>query len=203
MSTTEIGSITVVSGPMFSGKSSFLQLRIRRALIAGRAVQVFKPELDTRPGYGGEQFVASHDGVRVDAEPVAGSAEILGRVRHDTEVVAVDEVQFLDGGIVAVAQKLADEGKEILLAGIDQDFRARPFGSIGDLMAVAEHIVKLDAVCLQCGRPATRNQRLVNGEPAPADGPTVLVGAQEHYEARCRACHVVPEPRRSAMRTVS
>lgn len=187
------GRITVISGPMFSGKSSDLQRRVRRALIAGRDVQVFTSALDDRDGYGGLEKVTTHDGRQLTAEPVRTAADLRDRVRTDAEVVAIDEVQFLDDGIVDVVQELADRGIDVVCAGIDQDYRALPFGPIGSLMAIAEGVVKLDAVCVRCGRNGTRNQRLIDGEPAPADGPTVLVGATEHYEARCRRCHEVPE----------
>src|SRR6266545_6907983 len=142
---------------MFSGKSEELIRRVRRAVIARKAVQVFKSHLDAR--YAGLYSVTSHDGLTVEAEPVDSSEEIVRRLRPATEVVAVDEVQFLDDGIVAVANTLADRGVRIILAGIDMDFRALPFGPIPTLLAVAETVDKLQAICVVCGGPASRNQR--------------------------------------------
>lgn len=184
------GWIEVISGVMFSGKSEELMRRIRRATLARKQCQVFKSHLDGR--YGGIQSVGSHDGGRIVAEPISSSLELAERVRPDTEVVAIDEVQFLDPGVVAVATSLADRGVRVIAAGTDMDFRGQPFGPIPQLLAVAEVIDKLHAICVRCGQPATRNQRLINGQPAPAEGPTIQVGGLEVYEARCRRCHVVP-----------
>ena len=175
---------------MFSGKSEELIRRVRRAVIARKAVQVFKSHLDAR--YAGLYSVTSHDGITVDAEPVDSSEEILRSIRQGTEVIAVDEAQFLDEGIVAVANTLADKGVRVMLAGIDMDFRGLPFGPMPTLLAVAEIVDKLQAICVSCGGPASRNQRLVNGQPALWDSPTIMVGGRETYEARCRHCHKVP-----------
>jgi thymidine kinase len=180
----------VITGPMFSGKSEELIRRVRRAVIARGKVQVFKSHLDAR--YTGLYSVTTHDGVTVEAEPVDSSEEIMRRIRPDTEVVAVDEVQFLDDGIVAVAHALANRGVRVILAGTDVDFRGLPFGAMPTLMCAAEVIDKLHAICMVCGGPATRNQRLVDGRPAPWDSPTIMVGGRESYEARCRHCHRVP-----------
>lgn len=184
------GWIEVITGVMFSGKSEELLRRVRRALIAERRIQVFKSHLDDR--YSGISKVTSHDGTEYTAKPISESREVVEHVRTDTEVVAVDEVQFLDDGIVTVANSLADRGCRVILAGTDMDFRGEPFGPVGKLLAVAEQIDKLHAICVRCGEPATRNQRLVNGKPAPAEGPTIKVGGMESYEARCRDCHEVP-----------
>ncbi|MBX6364342.1 MAG: thymidine kinase [Gemmatimonadetes bacterium] len=192
------GWIEVITGVMFSGKSEELIRRVRRAVLARKRVQVFKSHLDAR--YGGIQVVSTHDGGRVQAEPVQASVEVMERVRPETEVVAVDEVQFLDPGIVDVANVLADRGMRVILAGTDMDFRGQPFGPIPQLLAVAERIDKLTAICVVCGSPATRNQRLVNGVPAPAEGPTIQVGGLETYEARCRECHEVPSAARAQIR---
>jgi thymidine kinase len=175
---------------MFSGKSEELIRRVRRAILARKRVQVFKSYLDDR--YGGIQVVTSHDGGVVEAEPIQSSLELMERVRPDTEVVAVDEAQFLDEGIVGVANFLASSGVRVIIAGTDMDFRGRPFGAMGDLLAIAEKVDKLHAICVRCGELATRNQRLINGRPAPAEGPTIQVGGLESYEARCRSCHEVP-----------
>jgi thymidine kinase len=184
------GSIEVVTGVMFSGKSEELIRRIRRAVIARRRIQVFKSHLDER--YGGLFTVASHDGTEIEASPVDSSAEIFRLIASDTEIVAIDEVQFLDEGIVDVATELAARGLRVIVAGTDTDFRGEPFGSMGDLMAVAERVDKLNAICVVCGDVACRNQRLVDGHPARWDSPTIMVGGRESYEARCRHCHRVP-----------
>lgn len=184
------GSIEVIVGVMFSGKSEELIRRVRRALIARRRVQAFKSHLDDR--YGGITRISSHTGVEIEAGPVDSSAAIFRLVRPDTEVVAIDEAQFLDAGIVAVATSLAERGVRVLIAGTDTDFRGEPFGRMGELMAVAEQVEKLQAICVVCGDFACRNQRLINGRPARWDSPTIMVGGSETYEARCRRCHRVP-----------
>jgi len=194
------GWVEVISGVMFSGKSEELIRRVRRATLARKKVQVYKSHLDER--YGGVQVISSHDGGRVEAEPIQSSVEVMEHTRPDTEVVAVDEVQFLDDGIVSVANALADRGVRVILAGTDMDFRGRPFGPMGPLLAIAEKIDKLNAICVICGNPATRNQRLIDGAPAPAEGPTIQVGGLESYEARCRECHDVPSELRKQIRLI-
>ena len=189
------GWLEVVSGVMFSGKSEELLRRVRRAVLAKKRVQVFKSHLDER--YGGLQMVSTHDGGTIASEPISSSTELMERVDPATEVVAVDEVQFLDAGVVSVANALADRGVRVILAGTDMDFRGEPFGPMGALLAVAERIDKLQAICVRCGQLATRNQRLIDGHPAPAEGPTIQVGGLESYEARCRACHEVPSVNRA------
>jgi len=184
------GWIEVISGVMFSGKSEELLRRVRRALIARKRVQVFKSHLDDR--YGSVFRISSHDGQRADAIPVSSSLQIAEAVRADVDVVAIDEAQFLDEGVVRVANALADRGIRVILAGTDMDFRGEPFGPMPQLMAVAEKVDKLQAICVRCGDLATRNQRLIDGRPAPAEGPTIQVGGAETYEARCRRCHEVP-----------
>ena len=187
---TRHGSIELIAGVMFSGKSEELIRRVRRAIIARRSVQVFKSHLDAR--YAGLFHVSSHDGREVEAVPIDTSAEIFRQVRPDTEIVAIDEAQFLDEEIVTVATALAERGVRVILAGTDTDFRGEPFGSMGALMAVAEEVTKLRAICVVCGELACRNQRLVDGKPARWDSPIVMVGGHESYEARCRHCHRVP-----------
>jgi thymidine kinase len=189
------GWIEVISGVMFSGKSEELLRRVRRATLARRSVQVFKSHLDER--YGGLGSVGTHDGGRIPSEPVSSSLEVMERVRPQTQVVAIDEAQFLDAGIVEVANSLADRGVRVIIAGTDMDFRGHPFGPIGQLLAIAEKVDKLHAICVVCGQLATRNQRLIDGSPAPAEGPTIQVGGLESYEARCRECHAVPTVTRS------
>ena len=185
------GWIEVISGVMFSGKSEELIRRVRRAIIARRHVQVYKSHLDSR--YAGLYSVTSHDGTELEAAAVDSAAEIFRQVRPDTELVAIDEAQFLDRGIVAVATGLAERGLRVILAGTDTDFRGEPFGPMGDLMAVAETVDKLQAICVVCGDLACRNQRLVDGRPAAYDSPTIMIGGREAYEARCRHCHRVPK----------
>jgi thymidine kinase len=187
---TRPGWIEVIAGVMFSGKSEELVRRVRRAVIARKQVQVFKSHLDAR--YAGLYTVSTHDGGLVDAEPVDSAEAVMRALRPQTEVVAVDEVQFLDDGIVSVANDLADGGVRVVLAGIDMDFRGLPFGPMPTLLAIAEIVDKLQAICVVCGGPANRNQRLVNGQPALWDSPTIMVGGRESYEARCRHCHRVP-----------
>src|SRR5205823_6311256 len=193
---TRPGRIEVIAGVMFSGKSEELIRRVRRAVIAKNQVQVFKSHLDAR--YAGLYSISTHDGGLVEAEPVDSSDEIMTRRRPDTQVLAVDEVQFLDDGIVDVANTLADQGVRIVLAGIDMDFRGLPFGPMPALLAIAEIVDKLQAICVVCGEPASRNQRLVNGRPALWDSPTIMVGGRESYAARCS-----PPSRSASGRTCS
>ena len=184
------GWIEVISGVMFAGKSEELIRRVRRATIARRKVQVFKSHLDAR--YAGLYSVSSHDGREFEASPVDSAGEISRLVRPDTQVVAIDEAQFLDRQIVNVSTLLAGRGMRVILAGTDTDFRGEPFGSMGELMAIAELVDKLQAICVICGDPACRNQRLIDGKPARYDSPTIMIGGRESYQARCRHCHSVP-----------
>jgi thymidine kinase len=170
---------------------------VRRATLAKKEVQVFKSHLDDR--YGGLAGINTHDGGRILSEPISSSTELMERVRAGTTVVAVDEVQFLDTGVVDVANTLADRGARVILAGTDMDFRGHPFGPMPALLAIAERVDKLHAICVRCGQLATRNQRLVDGRPAAAEGPTIQVGGLETYEARCRACHQVPSEAENQM----
>ena len=179
---------------MFSGKSEELIRRLRRSLIAGKRVQIFKSSLDDR--YQGINQISTHHGSNVEAIPVSSSMAIARMTHPDTQVVGVDEAQFLDDGITDVVTMLADRGARVILAGTDLDFRGEPFGAMAQLMAVAETVEKLHAICMVCGNPASRNQRLVNGEPAAYDAPTIQVGGADSYEARCRHCHDVPAPAR-------
>jgi thymidine kinase len=183
------GSIEVICGSMFSGKTDELIRRLVRAVIARQKVQVFKPAIDVRYAV---QKVTSHAGSDFDATPVERAADLRDRVDEDATVVAIDEAQFLDSEIVPVAQELAARGVRVLIAGLDTDFRGEPFGSMPELMCKAEHISKLHAICMVCGEEASRTQRLVNGRPANYDDPVVIVGASEMYEARCRLHHEVP-----------
>lgn len=187
---TQDGWIEVISGVMFSGKSEELLRRVRRAVIARRTVQLFKSHLDDR--YGGIHSVSSHDGGSQAAIPVNTSVQIAEMIDPEARVIAIDEAQFLDAGVVKVANDLANRGRRVIVAGTDMDFRGEPFGPIPELLAIAEKIDKLHAICVLCGDVATRNQRLIDGVPAPAEGPTIQVGGAESYEARCRRCHDVP-----------
>lgn len=184
------GWMEVIAGSMFSGKTEELLRRVRRATIARKRVQVFKSHLDDR--YAGVWAVSSHDRRTFDATPVDSSEQILLRLDPMAQVIAVDEVQFLDAGIVKVVSGLADRGRRVIMAGIDTDFRGEPFGPMPQLMAMAEVVDKLHAICVLCGSPASRTQRLLEGKPASYDSPTIMVGAADSYEARCRACHQVP-----------
>ena len=183
------GSIEVVCGSMFSGKTDELIRRLIRATIAKQKVQVFKPAIDIR--YAVEK-VTSHAGSDFDATPIEKSSEILSKVEKDTTVVGIDEAQFFDPEIVDVAEALASRGIRVLVAGLDMDFRGEPFGPMPIFMSMAEHVDKLHAICMVCGDEASRTQRLVNGKPARYDDPVVIVGASELYEARCRVHHEVP-----------
>lgn len=183
------GSIEVISGSMFSGKTEELIRRLRRAAIAKQKIQVFKPAIDIR--YDAEK-VTSHAGIAFDAIPVQKSENILVMLDPATTVVGIDEAQFFDAGIVDVATKLAEKGIRVIVAGLELDFRGEPFGSMPILMAKAEAVDKLQAICIVCGEAACRTQRLVNGHPAHYDDPIVIVGAAEMYEARCRKHHEVP-----------
>ncbi|CAM4168929.1 thymidine kinase [Lederbergia lenta] len=183
------GWIEVICGSMFSGKSEELIRRVRRTQFAKQSIMVFKPQLDDRYSV---TEVVSHNGTSVMAQPIAASAEILKEVQADIDVVAIDEAQFFDEGIIEVAQQLADSGHRVIIAGLDQDFRGEPFGPMPSLMSMAEQVTKLHAVCAVCGSPASRTQRLINGKPACYGDPVILVGAAESYEARCRHHHEVP-----------
>ncbi|MBV7330375.1 thymidine kinase [Chloroflexi bacterium TSY] len=184
------GWIEIICGSMFSGKTEELLRRVRRAEIARKNVQMFKPQLDNR--YGLER-VASHNGVARDNVMVASTALcILEHIEPGTNVVAIDEVQFFDRDVADVCSELANAGKRVIAAGLDTDFRGEPFGPMPLLMAIAERVDKLHAICVTCGAPASRTQRLIDGLPTSYDAPIILVGGSESYEARCRHCHDVP-----------
>ena len=182
------GWIEVISGCMFAGKTEELIRRVRTLQYAKKDIIVVKPSIDNRYSV---TEVASHAGSRVRSVCVSSALEILQHVKPTTDVVAIDEVQFFDRDIIDVCEHLADKGVRVICAGLDRDFRAEPFGVMPELMTRAEFITKLSAVCVVCGAPATRTQRLVDGKPASYDDPIVLVGASEAYEARCRHCHTV------------
>ena len=190
------GWLEVICGPMFSGKSEEMIRRLRRAEIAGQRTVIFKPRIDDR--YDAADVV-SHAGIRMRAVPVGSVAELVEHARG-FEVVGVDEAQFFEHEIVSAALALADGGARVIAAGLDQDFRRLPFGPMPELLAHAEFVDKLQAVCHRCGGGATTTQRLVDGRPAPYSGATIVVGANEQYEARCRDCH---EPGADAIQLVA
>ena len=183
------GWIEVICGSMFCGKTEELLRRVRRAVIARQRIQVFKPAIDHRYGV---SRVASHNGLAWDSEAVSSSSEILERLKPDTTIVAIDEVQFFDEGVAGVCHQLAMRGLRVICAGLDLDFRGEPFGPMPRLMAQAELLDKLHAICVVCGAPASRTQRLIDGQPARFTEPVIVIGASEKYEARCRDCHQVP-----------
>lgn len=183
------GLVEVITGSMFSGKTDELIRRLRRARIARQKVQVFKPALDNRFS---EKKVTSHAGSEFDATPINSAADIPPCIDSDTTVVAIDEAQFFDMQIAEVVNDLAERGIRVLVGGLDTDFRGEPFGPIPVLMAQAERVDKVHAICMVCGDEASRTQRLIDGKPAKYDDPVVVVGASELYEARCRLHHEVP-----------
>lgn len=182
------GWLEVISGCMFAGKTEELIRRVHVLSYANKNILVFKPQIDNR--YSDTEIV-SHAGTKIPCIVVNSAREILGKISDDTEVVAIDEVQFFDEEIVDVCEYLADKGIRVMVAGLDKDFRGEAFGVMPELLTRAEFVTKLTAVCAKCGAPATRTQRLVDGKPASFDDPIVLVGAVEHYEPRCRHCHEV------------
>ncbi|AKL86712.1 thymidine kinase [Bacillus atrophaeus] len=184
------GWLELICGSMFSGKSEELIRRVKRATYAKQEVRVFKPAIDNRYS---EEAVVSHNGTSMTSHVIAAPAEIWNHISETTDVIAVDEVQFFDRMIIEVLSSLADKGYRVIAAGLDMDFRGEPFGVVPDLMAMAETVTKLQAVCSVCGSPASRTQRLINGKPASYDDPIILVGASESYEARCRHHHEIPE----------
>lgn len=176
-----LGWIEVICGSMFSGKTEELIRRLRRAEIAKQKVSIFKPHLDDRFS---KAHIVSHDSQRISSVQVYKAQEILEKAKN-ADVVGIDEAQFFDADLVDVCQQLADRGKRVIVAGLDQDYRGKPFGPIPQLLATAEYITKTLAICMKCGNPANRSQRLSR------DSQQVVVGAGDIYEARCRRCHTV------------
>ncbi|MEC1666000.1 thymidine kinase [Bacillus mojavensis] len=183
------GWLELICGSMFSGKSEELIRRVKRATYAKQEVRVFKPVIDNRYS---EDAVVSHNGTSMTSYAISSAADIWDHISESTDVIAVDEVQFFDRAIIDVLSALADKGYRVIAAGLDMDFRGEPFGVVPDIMAIAESVTKLQAVCSICGSPASRTQRLIDGKPASYDDPVILVGASESYEARCRHHHEVP-----------
>lgn len=185
------GRLTVISGPMFSNKSGELLRLATVHRIAGRRVALFKHALDDR--YQGETAISTHGGVSMPAEPVSTAAEV-GLLASDADVVGIDEAQFFDPGLTTVVIRLMDAGVTVIAGGLDRDFRGEPFGPMPDLLAAADEVMKLKAVCMKCrSLEGSMTQRLIDGRPAPRSSPLILVGAAESYEARCRDCHEVPD----------
>lgn len=183
------GSIEIIVGPMYAGKSEELIRRVNRAKIANLRVLSFKPAIDNRYS---DNHITSHNGKKLECISVTNAAEILQYITNEEfDVLSIDEVQFLEEEIIGICQRVADMGKRVICSGLDMDFRGEPFKIVPDLMAIAENVTKLTAICMKCKMPATRTQRIVNGKPAKYDDPTIMVGANESYEARCRACHEV------------
>lgn len=193
------GRIEVICGCMFSGKTEELIRRMRQVNIARQPFRIFSPRRDTR--YGSSK-ITSHIGTSQAAYPIDSICEIPDLIDVHTQVVAIDELHFLIDApevIVQTCQELADRHLRVIVAGLDQDFRAYPFPPMAGLLAVAEQVTKLYAICVRCGAYATRSQRLINGQPAPLDAPTLVVGGSEMYEARCRACHELAPPLHGSM----
>lgn len=184
------GWIEVICGCMFAGKTEELIRRINVLSYARKNILVFKPKIDDR--YSTTE-IASHAGSKIPCIVISEAKEILDHVNYDTDVVAIDEVQFFDEDVVDICEYLADSGLRVMVAGLDKDFRGEPFGVLPDLLTRAEFVTKLTAVCAKCGAPATRTQRIINGKPASFNDPIVLVGAKEAYEPRCRHCHEIVE----------
>ena len=182
------GWIEVISGNMYAGKTEELLRRIRRIEYAKKTILVFKPKLDNR--YSNNEVV-SHNNERIKSINITCPSDILKYVDPLPYAIAIDEVQFLNREVIDICDELADKGVRVILAGLDRDFRGEPFGIMPELLARAEYVTKLRAICQVCGAPATRTQRIINGKPAKYSDPIVLVGAKEQYEARCRHCHVV------------
>ena len=184
----QTGALTVICGSMFSGKTEELIRLVRRAMHARKKVQVFKSSLDTRCE---TTVIRTHDDIRFNAYTVPDSRMLATLLEPGVQVVGIEEVQFFDEGIVALCQRLADQGIQVFAAGLDQDFRGMPFSFMPQLLALADNVMKLHAICKVCGGEASRTQRLVYGRPAAWDDPTILIGADESYEARCRRCHSI------------
>lgn len=182
------GWIEVITGPMFAGKTEELLRRVKRLEYAKKNIVVFKPLMDDR--YAANEVV-SHNDNRTRSVNISLAREIFDYVNKETEVVAIDEIQFLDEEVVKICEFLASSGIRVIVSGLDKEFRGEPFSYMPKLLAIAEYVTKLTAICVKCGAPATRTQRIVNGKPAKYNDPIVLIGAEESYEARCRSCHKV------------
>ncbi|MGL5677220.1 MAG: thymidine kinase [Cellulosilyticaceae bacterium] len=182
----DIGRLEIICGPMFSGKSEELIRRLKRTILAKTNTVIFTPQIDNRYL---KDHICSHDGKHLEAIPVTSIEEILDHITSDTQVIGIDEVQFLQGDTVRIIMQLVEDGKRIICAGLDKDFKAESFGCMPELLALADEVTKLTAICMSCGRPANFTQRLIEGRPASYNDPLILIGASESYEARCRVCY--------------
>lgn len=194
------GWIEVICGPMFAGKTEELLRRVRRLEYANQNIVVFKPSIDNRFS---NNEVVSHNNSRTKSVNISYARQIFDYIDSETDVVAIDEIQFLDEEVVPIVDHLASKKVRVIVSGLDKDFRGEPFSFMPKLLSIAEYVTKLTAICVQCGRPATRTQRIVNGKPARYQDPIVLIGAEESYEARCRSCHKVyrkPRPYKSSIK---
>ncbi len=187
---SKTGWIEVICGPMFAGKSEELIRRVKRLEYAKKKTLVFKPKMDNRYS---ENEIVSHSRLHTKSHNIEKSSDIYNFLSNNEKIdaVVIDEVQFLDDGIIDVCDDLANRGIRVIVAGLDMDFKGEPFKNVPELMAKAEYISKLTAICVKCGAPATMTQRIVNGEPAKRTDPTIIVGASECYEPRCRHCHEI------------
>ncbi|CCV64942.1 Thymidine kinase [Alteracholeplasma palmae J233] len=183
------GFIEVVCGPMFAGKTEELIRRVKRLQYAKQNVLVFKPKIDNR--YSNKEEITSHNLLSAQAILIDNSQDILKHIKEDTHAVVIDEAQFLDDGVIDLADELADRGIRVIIGGLDRDFKGKPFGPMPQLLAIAEFVTKLTAICVVSGEPATRTQRLINGKPAKKTDPIIIVGAKEQYEPRSRHFHEI------------
>lgn len=184
----DIGRLEMICGPMFSGKSEELIRRLKRTTFAKQKSVIFTPSIDDRYAKG---HICSHDGKNLEAIPISKSEQMFNYVTEDTKVIGIDEVQFLEGDTASVIMNFVNAGKRVICAGLDKDFRAESFGCIPELLALADDVSKLTAICMNCGRPANFTQRLIEGKPASYNDPIILIGASESYEARCRLCYEI------------
>jgi len=185
----KVGTIEVICGPMFAGKTEELLRRVRRLEYAHKNIVLFKPQIDDRYE---KSYIVSHNQNKAMCVALKSSSEMLSYVKDDTEAVVIDEFQFLDEDAVDLALLFARKGKRVIISGLDKDFRGEPFNNMPRILAYADQVTKLTAICVKCGEPATCTQRIINGKPAPYDNPQILVGSEESYEARCASCHEVP-----------
>ncbi len=189
------GQLTIVCGSMYAGKSEELIRLARRSLYAKKRVQVFKPSIDDRFH---QTMVVSHMGVQHEAETARNTDELREKLKKDTQVLLIEEIQFFDAKIVDFCVETADRGVDVICAGLDQDFRRQPFGPMPSLLATADQVIKLRAICMKCGAPASHTYRMVDGKPAHWDDPIVLIGATESYEARCRNCFEIKKGKKKS-----
>ncbi|MFC2143046.1 thymidine kinase [Candidatus Aenigmatarchaeota archaeon] len=186
-----MSKLEVICGPMFCGKSEELIRRLKRIQIAKKKIIAFKPSIDDRYD---KTRIASHSGAFIDAVAIDTTKESIESIvekSKDADVVGIDEIQFFDDHIINIVDFLIDGGKEVVVAGLDKDFRKEPFGPMPMLLAKADYVIKLDAICVKCGELATTTQRIIEGKPAKYSDPIKLVGQKDKYEARCRKCHEI------------